>query len=71
MYLDIMLISDVDECDKTPCSTNEECLNNEGSFSCVCGSGYRRENKVCVKKGERSKINYEQLTSGFHASALR
>ena len=68
----VMFISDKDECseDETPCSANEKCLNDPGSFSCVCMSGYRKTNKVCVKKGELSKINYEQLTSGFHKVIL-
>ena len=49
-----IFISDVDECsqDKTPCGANEECLNEQGTYSCVCLSGYKKQNKVCVKKGE-------------------
>ena len=70
-----MFISDVDEClqDETPCKDNEKCLNDQGTYSCICRLGYKKENKVCVKKGESSKINYQQLnilTSGFHAPAL-
>ena len=54
----MLFISDVDECqDKTLCSAaNEECLNDQGIFYCLCRSGYRREDKVCVKEGERSKL---------------
>ena len=71
----MMFISDVDECfqNETLCSANEECSNDQGTYSCVCRLGYRKKNKVCVKKGERSKINYQQLnklTSDFHASAM-
>ena len=49
----VMFISDVDECrqDETPCKVNEECSNEQGSYSCYCRLGYRKENKVCVKKG--------------------
>lgn len=66
----VMLISDVDEClhDETLCNkVNEKCLNQQGSFFCVCRSGYRRVNKLCVKKGERSKliITIEQIDVRF------
>ena len=72
----VIFISDVDECsqDATPCSANEECLNEQGSYSCYCQLGYRKENKVCVKKGEQLKIKLstieQQSTSGFHTPAL-
>ena len=67
----VMFISDVDECqDATPCGANEQCSNEQGSYSCICRLGYRRQNNVCVKKGECSKVSYQQLTSEFHASAL-
>lgn len=48
-----IFISDVDECsqDETLCGDNEECLNDQGKYSCVCQSGYKKKNKVCVKKG--------------------
>ena len=59
----VWFVSDVDECfqDKTPCSANELCLNDQGTYSCACRSGYRKINNVCVKEGERSK-------NVFHAS---
>ena len=61
----MLFVSDVDECsqDKTPCSANELCLNEQGSYSCACRSGYRKMKNICVKKGERSK-------KGFYASAM-
>ena len=54
----MLFISDVDECvqNEPVCSANERCVNGRGSFSCECRSGYRGEHKVCVKKGELSKI---------------
>ena len=53
-FLEIF-ISDVDECSQyeTPCSANEECLNDQGTYSCVCRLGYKKKNKVCVRKCER------------------
>ena len=47
----------MDECsqDDTPCGANEECLNDQGTYSCVCRAGYRKKNKVCTKEGERLK----------------
>ena len=53
----VMFISDVDECqDATPCGANEQCSNEQGSYSCICRLGYRKQNNVCVKKGECSKV---------------
>ena len=54
-FLEIF-ISDIDECsqDETPCGANQGCLNDHGTYLCVCRSGYKKKNKVCVKKGERS-----------------
>ena len=60
-----VFISDVDECsqDETPCGANEECLNDQGTYYCVCRSGYMKKNKVCAKKGMRSmKLSILQLS---------
>ena len=48
-------ISDVDECfqDEDACSgANEECVNEQGTYSCECQSGYVKKDGVCVKKGK-------------------
>lgn len=38
----VCVIPDVDECVDDPelCSPHGECLNTEGSYLCVCGSGF-------------------------------
>ena len=58
----MMFISDVNECHEgeDPCKVNEECSNEEGTYYCFCKLGYKKKNNVCVKKGESSKINYQQ-----------
>ena len=34
---------DIDECaNNSTCHASETCINSEGSFSCDCGSGYRK-----------------------------
>lgn len=45
---------DVDECTKNPCLNNGTCLNNNGSYSCVCDEGWIDQNcdtdvNECVK----------------------
>ena len=36
-----MFISDINECDSTPCSNGGICSNSPGSFDCTCdGTGY-------------------------------
>ena len=48
------LISDVDECSEIvdACGTGEECVNEQGKYSCECASGYEKKNGACVKKGK-------------------
>lgn len=35
-----MLSLDVNECESNPCAENAQCVNNNGSFSCLCPQGY-------------------------------
>ncbi|KAM4722765.1 protein disulfide isomerase CRELD1 [Rhinophrynus dorsalis] len=49
-YRDGAKCLDVDECDSElpKCKgSHEECLNTEGSFSCVCERGYSRKDGIC------------------------
>ena len=42
---------DIDECayaDLYKCSDNSDCLNTDGSFSCVCKQGYESMGEQCV-----------------------
>ena len=44
----------MDECsqDEDVCSgANEECVNEQGTYSCECQSGYVKKDGACVKKG--------------------
>lgn len=43
---------DLDECSETGMCANGKCVNIDGSFKCVCDSGYRLgpDRKVCVGK---------------------
>lgn len=35
-----ILLLDVDECRSTPCANNGTCINNKGSYTCVCKRGW-------------------------------
>lgn len=42
---------DINECDNTSiCPVNSVCLNTNGSFSCLCDSGYSQAAGKCVGK---------------------
>ncbi|XP_020626399.1 fibrillin-1-like [Orbicella faveolata] len=57
---------DVDECSQheTPCGANEECLNEQGTYSCVCLSGYKKQHKVCVRKDKCNCKQHEVCLQG-------
>jgi len=42
--------ADIDECAvrNGNCPAESTCVNNVGSYVCVCDSGYRREGARCV-----------------------
>ena len=39
-----MTITDINECQslENRCSDNEDCMNNEGGYSCPCKAGYEK-----------------------------
>lgn len=41
--------TDVDECSakSTPCDSNADCSNSDGSFSCTCKQGFTGDGRVC------------------------
>lgn len=48
--------ADIDECELSPCSSGEECVNTEGSYICrlpeSCQPGYRREHESQECQGQ-------------------
>lgn len=39
---------DMNECDNSPCRSNQECFNFVGSFSCGCDDGYVMIDRDCI-----------------------
>ncbi len=37
-------ISDIDECEATPCENNGICTNSVGSYTCDCADGFDGDN---------------------------
>lgn len=37
-------LSDVNECDASPCHNNGTCINNAGSYICTCAAGWEGYN---------------------------
>ena len=42
--------SDIDECsaDSSPCDSNADCTNRNGSYSCTCKQGFSGDGIVCT-----------------------
>ena len=62
----ILVISDVDECsaDIALCGTGAECINFNGSFSCVCLVGFQKTGNNCTGLINLLKFMYISLTVG-------
>ena len=58
----------MDECSEreNACGANEQCVNDQGKYSCQCQSGYMEKNGACVKKGKLLKKihNFQSLSGG-------
>lgn len=39
---------DVDECLENVCGENQTCVNNEGSYDCICSDGFENTDSGCV-----------------------
>ena len=47
-----MHYSDINECEKgnADCDPNASCQNTDGSYKCVCNSGFSGDGKTCTGK---------------------
>jgi hypothetical protein len=48
-------VADIDECAENvdpPCDSNQECINTQGSFQCICQTGFQLDPLLhaCVGK---------------------
>ena len=52
MSYDYVFILDIDECKRgqdAQCSNYATCVDNNGSFACVCEHGYKGDGFTCCK----------------------
>ena len=56
------ILSDINECQKNNGGCSDQCVNTEGSYECVCPSGYKvqADQKTC--EGMVADINKKYLT---------
>ena len=53
LYQCVMISLDVDECENVTlnnCDENADCLDTEGSFTCICREGYTGSGVDCQGK---------------------
>ncbi|XP_028413949.1 fibrillin-1-like [Dendronephthya gigantea] len=51
-------IEDINECNRSYCHPNAECVNNMGSFTCSCWSGYKEDGLNCTETCEDEILFY-------------
>ena len=58
---------DIDECNEGTdlCDTNANCINNNGSYVCMCNSGYEGSGLTCRSKlcGHCMKTTYASINT--------
>ncbi len=54
--------SDINECDQSPCSSNEVCQNTAGSYRCSCVKGYQRVGSNCQGNATSQSSLYSKIS---------
>lgn len=51
-----MLSLDINECESSPCAESAQCVNTNGSFTCLCPEGYTgKAQEECLDVNECSR----------------
>lgn len=61
-YTGTLCTDDIDECKDTPC-IHGSCINSDGSYSCICNTGYDGHN--CSEETEYCNVNIICLHGGI------
>lgn len=67
LYVYFLNIIDINECNLNDACTNvgnSTCVNNPGSYECVCGNGFVREGNNCKGKSS-SQFVYKLINNGI------
>ena len=43
MFKSMHLITDIDDCDPDPCDQQATCVDQVGSYSCICPEGFESD----------------------------
>ena len=54
-------LADFDECETNPCHINATCVNTDGSFKCLCNSGYTGSGFQCSGKLRMNRAEKELI----------
>ena len=50
IYPNRIILTDINECDSTPCHSDATCTNTPGSFGCQCDTGFSGDGFICIGK---------------------
>lgn len=69
MPSDVSHSADIDECARRTddCGANSDCINTDGSFECVCRTGFEKISGTEVCRGVQV---YQDLKTGFHLAFM-
>ncbi len=48
----LLVCTDIDECEMSPCGINADCINTIGGHNCTCHLGYSGNGSVCIGKND-------------------